>query len=155
MTATAPVHADATRTEKAAARRASRWATTLEARVLAAVVAAGEYGLTARESLDVLGLPLDKLYSAAPRFSAMKRKGWVELTDTARDNFGVYVATPAGRAKAGAEGIARCHCGRRVSTLPDSDGINCSEHDNPTEPKRQTLPALSTHTVDTRQETTE
>ncbi len=25
----------------------------------------------------------------------------------------------------------RCYCGRKVSTLPDSDGVNCSEHDGP------------------------
>lgn len=102
MTATAPAHRDAGPTEVAAAKRASKWADSLEARALRATVEAGDHGLTALESLDVLGLPITKLYSAAPRFSAMKRKGWVESTDAARENFGVYVATAAGRAKAGA-----------------------------------------------------
>lgn len=103
MTATAPVHADATRTEKAAARRAARFAATLEGRVLAAVVQAGEDGLTADEARQALGLPVERHYSVAPRLSAMKRKGWVEATGHARDNYGVYVATTAGRAKAGAQ----------------------------------------------------
>ena len=100
--ATVPTPRTPGATEVAAAKRASRWAESLEARVLAATVAAGDRGLTARESLDVLSLPSDKLYSAAPRFSAMKRKGWVELTDRVRCNYGVYVATTAGRAQAGA-----------------------------------------------------
>lgn len=97
MTASTPTHADATPTEAAAARRASKWAATLEARVLAEVVKAGDNGLTAQEARVALGLPVEKLYSVAPRLSAMKRKGWIQTTGTARDNYMAYAATDAGR----------------------------------------------------------
>ena len=94
---TAPTHINATATETAAARRASKWAESLEAKVLAAVIAAGDDGLTAQEARIALGLPVEKLYSAAPRLSALKRKGWVQPTGTSRDNFMAYRATAAGR----------------------------------------------------------
>lgn len=99
MTTTAPVHVDAGRSEQAAAKRAARFATTLEGRVLAAVVAAGDQGLTATEAREAVGLPIERHYSCAPRLSAMKRKGWVEPTGQSRDNFQAYRATAAGRAK--------------------------------------------------------
>lgn len=99
MTATVPTHATATPTEAAASRRASTWASSLEARVLAAVVAAGDDGLTAQEARIALGMPVEKLYSVSPRLSAMKRKGWVEPTGTARDNFQAYRATDVGRTR--------------------------------------------------------
>jgi len=99
MTTTAPTHADASPTEAAASRRASKWAESLEARVLAEVVAAGVDGLTADEARQALDLPVEKHYSVAPRLSAMKRKGWVQPTGTARDHFQAYAATDAGRIK--------------------------------------------------------
>lgn len=99
---TTPVHRDATPTEAAAAKRASRWAATLEARVLSAVIEAGDQGLTADEARRALGLAIEKHYSVAPRLSAMRRKGWLQSAGESRDNFGVYVATAAGRAKVGA-----------------------------------------------------
>ena len=100
MTATAPTHADPTRTEADAARRVGRYAATLEARVLAAVVQAGEAGLTAQEAREALGFPIERQYSVSPRLSALKKKGLVEPTDRARDHFMVYVATAAGRGAA-------------------------------------------------------
>lgn len=94
-----PIHEDATATEKAAAKRAAKWAETLEAKVLAAVVHAGDEGLTAKEAREQLGLPVEKHYSVAPRLSAMrKHKGLVELTGQSRDDHQAYRATPAGRA---------------------------------------------------------
>lgn len=100
MTTAAPTHRQATATEAAASRRASRWVESLEARVLSAVVTAGDVGLTAQEARVALGMPVEKLYSVAPRLSAMKRKGWVEPTGSARDHFQAYRATDAGRIKA-------------------------------------------------------
>ncbi len=97
MTATVPTHADPTRTEKAAAKRASKWADSLEAKVLDLVVAAGDQGLTAAEARQHLGFPIERHYSVAPRLSALKRKKLVEPTGTARDNYQAYRATAAGR----------------------------------------------------------
>ena len=98
-TTAAPTHREATPTEAAAARRASKWVESLEARVLAEVVKAGDEGLTAAEAREALGLPIEKQYSISPRLSAMKRKKWVEPTGTARDNYMAYRATDAGRIK--------------------------------------------------------
>lgn len=99
---TAPVHADAGRTEQAAAKRASRFASTLEGRVLAAVVEAGEHGLTAKEAREALGLPVEKHYSVAPRLSALKAKKLVEPTTMTREHFQAYVATAAARGQVAA-----------------------------------------------------
>ena len=93
----AAAHVDAGRSERAAQRRASRFAETLEGRVLAAVVAAGDEGLTAREAREALGLPVERHYSVAPRLSALKRKKLVAPTRIVRDHFQAYVATPAAR----------------------------------------------------------
>ena len=95
--ASVPTHLDATRTEKAAAKRASKWAESIEAKVLGLVIDAGDQGLTAQEARIALGLPVEKLTSVAPRLSAMKKKGWVEPTGAARDQFQAYRATAAGR----------------------------------------------------------
>jgi hypothetical protein len=38
---------------------------------------------------------------------------------------------PTAPAPAGAGSVRRCWCGRTVSTLPDSNGIDCAEHDGP------------------------
>lgn len=92
MTATAPTHADATATETAAAKRAGKWAESLEAKVLAAVIAAGDDGLTAQEARIALGLPVERLYSVAPRLSALKRKRLVQSTGMVRDRFQAYKA---------------------------------------------------------------
>jgi sugar-specific transcriptional regulator TrmB len=92
VTATTPVHRDAGETETAAARRASKFAATLEGRVLAAVVAAGDQGLTAKEAREALGLPVERHYSVAPRLSALKRKNLVEPTGESREHFMAYRA---------------------------------------------------------------
>lgn len=101
---TTPVHGDrSTATERDAGRRASTWAATLEAKVLAVVVAAGEDGLTAVEAREALGMGVERQYSVAPRLSVMARhKGWVEPTGEARGNYQAYRATAAGRAQVGA-----------------------------------------------------
>ena len=91
----APVHADAGASEQAAARRAARFAASLEGRVLDAVIAAGEDGLTALEARLVLGLPVEKQYSVSPRLSALKKKGLVRPTATVRDGYQAYVLVPA------------------------------------------------------------
>jgi hypothetical protein len=102
VTATVPVHRDATVTERAAARRASCWADSLEALVLAAVIAAGDQGLTALEAREALGLPVERHYSVAPRLSALKRKKLIEPTFTARDNYMAYRAATAARGEVAA-----------------------------------------------------
>jgi hypothetical protein len=94
---TAPVHASAGPTERAAQRKAARFAETLEGRVLAAVIEAGQRGLTAKEAREKLGIPVERHYSVAPRLSALKAKKLVEPTAMARDNFQAYIATSAGR----------------------------------------------------------
>lgn len=99
---TAPAHVDAGRSETAAAKRAARFAATLEGRVLAAVVAAGEKGLTAREAREKLGIPVERHYSVAPRLSALKAKKLVEPTTMVRDHFQAYRATAAARGQVAA-----------------------------------------------------
>lgn len=94
---TAPVHTEAGPSELAAAKRAARFAKTLEGRVLAAVIAAGDQGLTAKEARESLGLPVERHYSVAPRLSALKAKELVQPTDMVRDHYQAYVATAAGR----------------------------------------------------------
>lgn len=91
MTATVPTHADAIPTELAAAKRASVYADTLEGKVLAAVKAAGPHGLTAHEARKVLGLPLERHYSVAPRLSVLKSKGLLFVGET-RGRESAYVA---------------------------------------------------------------
>lgn len=88
---TVPVHADALPTERAAAKRARSYAESLEGRVLAAVKAAGPHGLTAHEARKVLGLPLERHYSVAPRLSVLKSKGLVIIGET-RGHEAAYVA---------------------------------------------------------------
>jgi hypothetical protein len=97
-TPTAQAHADAGPTELAARRRASRMAGTLRGRVLAAVAAAGDMGLTIAEVLEGLNLPERKRYSAAPRLSELVREGYVEKSDMVREDCVAYVATAAGLA---------------------------------------------------------
>jgi hypothetical protein len=92
MTTTVPTHADAIPTELAAAKRAASYAETLEGQVLAAVKAAGPQGLTAHEARAVLGLPLERHYSVAPRLSVLKSKGLVAASDMVRGKGAAYVA---------------------------------------------------------------
>jgi hypothetical protein len=96
-TPTAQAHADAGPTELAAKRRASRMAGTLRGRALAAVVAAGDDGLTVTEALSVLWLPDRRRYSLAPRFSELLREGFV-VKGEVREDCVAYVATAAGLA---------------------------------------------------------
>lgn len=107
-----PVHADAGIIEKHAAKRASRWTDSLEARVLRALWAAEKdgapaedddvpAGLTAQEARIALDLPVEKQYSVAPRLSAMKRKRWVRTTGRARDGFAAYCLTDEGKRQIG------------------------------------------------------
>jgi hypothetical protein len=95
---TAQAHADAGPTELAARRRASRFAGTLRGRLLAAVVAAGDMGLTVPEALEGLNLPERRRYSVAPRFPELVRDGYVTKSLFVRDGFAAYVATDAGHA---------------------------------------------------------
>lgn len=91
----APTHTDAGPSERAAARRAAKFAESLEARVLAEVIKAGEHGLTAQEARIALGLPVEKQYSVSPRLSRLKGKRLVRVTSQVRDRFQVYVAAEA------------------------------------------------------------
>lgn len=93
----AQAHADAGPSELAAKRRASRFAGTLRGRALAAVVAAGDKGLTITEALTALWLPDRRRYSLAPRFSELLREGYVTKGEV-REDCVAYVATAAGRA---------------------------------------------------------
>jgi DNA-binding PadR family transcriptional regulator len=102
----APAHADAGPSERAAARRASRWVDSLEALVLGALCHAEETGLTVHEALRVLGMPERKRYSVAPRLSVLYRhRGWAEPTGEERDDCQVYRVTEAGLAHARTEGV--------------------------------------------------
>lgn len=102
----APAHAASTATERAAARRASRWAESLEARVLSALCHAGPDGLTALEAVHALGLDERRRYSIAPRLSVLARhRGHAELTGVVRDDCQVYRATDAGITRARTEGL--------------------------------------------------
>jgi hypothetical protein len=93
---TAQAHHGAGPTELAARRRASRFSGTLRGRVLAAVVAAGDLGLTVPEALEGLNLPERRRYSLAPRFPELVREGYVVKSTTSRDGCAAYVATDAG-----------------------------------------------------------
>lgn len=95
---TAQAHRGAERTELAAQARASVTAGTLRARALAAVVAAGDRGLTVLEALDVLGLPERKRWSLAPRLPELVREGYAVKSDRVADGCAAYVSTAAGRA---------------------------------------------------------
>jgi hypothetical protein len=101
--ATAQAHRNAGPTELDARRRASRMAGTLRGRVLAAVAAAGDMGLTVAEAMEGLNLPERKRYSVAPRFSELIHEGYVMKTAVVRENHAVYVATAAGLAWAESE----------------------------------------------------
>lgn len=94
----AQAHRTAGHTERAAQAKAARMAGTLRGRLLAALVDAGDDGLTVLEALDVLGLPERKRYSAAPRFPELVREGYAVKTTTVRDECCAYRATAAGRA---------------------------------------------------------
>jgi len=98
---TAQAHATAGPSELDAQRRASRMAGSLRGRILTAVAAAGDLGLTVAEALEGLDLPERKRYSAAPRFSELVHQGYVVKTAVVRDRHAVYIATPAGIAWAG------------------------------------------------------
>lgn len=91
----AQAHRDAGPSELAAKKRASRFAGSLRGRALAAIVAAGDDGLTVLEALDVLGLPERRRYSLAPRLSELLDDGRVEKGEI-RDECVAYVATEAG-----------------------------------------------------------
>ena len=103
---TAQAHADAGPTEFAAKRRASRFSGTLRGRLLAAVVAAGDLGLTVNEALEGLNLPERKRFSVAPRFPELVREGYVAKSDQVREDHVAYVATAAGIAWAETEAAA-------------------------------------------------
>ena len=93
----AQAHAEPTPTEQAAQRRIAPHAGKLRGRVLAAVAAAGEDGLTALEVTQVLGYGIEKLYSCAPRLPELERDGYVRKGPV-RDDRVAYVATAAGHA---------------------------------------------------------
>jgi hypothetical protein len=96
-TPTAQAHANADSTELAAQLRASRMAGTLRVRALAAIVEAGDDGLTVMELLSALWLPDRRRYSLAPRLSELLREGYV-VKGEVREDCVAYVATAAGRA---------------------------------------------------------
>ena len=103
---TAQAHADASDTEKAAQRRAARFAGTLRGRLLQLIADAGEAGLTATEAfdiyVDIYGEPRGGLYSLAPRASELERAGYV-TKGWVRDSRAAYVITAeGGRALRGA-----------------------------------------------------
>ena len=93
----AQAHADAGATERAARDRIAPRAGNLRGRVLAAVAAAGENGLTAVEATEVLHYNMAQLYSVAPRFAELIRDGYVRVGGRRGDRQ-FYVATPAGLA---------------------------------------------------------
>lgn len=93
----AAAHINAGPSERAAQRRAARMAGSLRSRVLAAVVVAGELGLTLEEALEGLDLPERKRYSVAPRLSELLNEGLVEKSPQVREGFVAYTATEAGR----------------------------------------------------------
>lgn len=102
----AQAHADAGPTELAARRRASRMAGSLRGQALAAIVAAGDFGLTVEEALEALRLPERRRFSLAPRFPELVRDGYAEKSDLVRANHVAYVATEAGRSWVAREGLA-------------------------------------------------
>jgi hypothetical protein len=93
----AQAHADAGGTERAARDRIAPKAGQLRGRVLAAVAAAGNEGLTAVEATEALGYNMAQLYSVAPRFAELIRQGYV-LVGGRRGDRQFYVATAAGSA---------------------------------------------------------
>ena len=102
-TATAQAHRGAVGTELVAQARASVTAGTLRARLLSALVGAGDRGLTVWEALDVLGLPERKRWSVAPRFPELVRGGFAVKSDRVADGCAAYAVTEAGRAWAEAQ----------------------------------------------------
>lgn len=104
---TASAHRDATFTERAAQRRASKFAGTLRGRVLAMIVEAGDEGLTAKEAYPAYverhGEPRGGYNSIAPRLSELKKRfGYATDSGPVRDGARAYVATPQGRGEVGA-----------------------------------------------------
>ena len=97
FTAGAQAHADAGGTETAARDRIAPKAGKLRGRLLAAVVEAGDDGLTIWEALDALDLPERRRYSLAPRFPELVRDGYLTKTSMVRDDCAAYVATDLGR----------------------------------------------------------
>lgn len=95
---TAQSHADAGPTELSARQRIAPRAGHLRGRVLAAVVAAGDLGLTVDEAMEGLNLPERRRFSVAPRFSELLREGYVEKSTLVRDKHVAYVSTATGRA---------------------------------------------------------
>jgi hypothetical protein len=102
---TAQAHADAGPTELAAQRRIAPIAGKLRGRVLAAVAAAGDDGLTAVEATEALHYNMAQLYSVAPRFAELIRDGYVRVGGRRGDRQ-FYVATEAGTAWAQTESAA-------------------------------------------------
>jgi hypothetical protein len=99
---TASAHVDASFTERAAQRRASRFADTLRGRVLALIVETGDQGLTAKEAYPLYisrhGEPAGGYNSIAPRLSELKKRyRYADDTGPIRDGSRAYVATAAGR----------------------------------------------------------
>ena len=93
----AQAHADAGSSERAAQRRIAPIAGKLRSRVLAAVVEAGDNGLTAVEATEALHYNMAQLYSVAPRFAELIRDGYVRVGGRRGDRQ-FYVATDAGAA---------------------------------------------------------
>lgn len=91
----AQAHADAGSSERSAQRRIAPVAGKLRGRVLAAVAAAGENGLTAVEATEALHYNMAQLYSVAPRFAELIRDGYVRVGGRRGDRQ-FYVATAAG-----------------------------------------------------------
>ena len=92
---TAQAHAAAGSSERAAQRRIAPVAGNLRGRVLAAVAAAGDDGLTAVEATEALHYNMAQLYSVAPRFAELIRDGYVRVGGRRGDRQ-FYVATDAG-----------------------------------------------------------
>lgn len=92
-------HREATDTEAAAATKVAPRSGTLRRRVLDAIAAAGDFGLTDWQIHETLGC---RLYSAAPRRGELVRDGWVQDSGRRRETDSgtsaiVWVLTPEGR----------------------------------------------------------
>lgn len=93
---TAQAHADATGTELAAQRKASRFAGTLRGKVLAVAAERGDNGVTVLEAVEALGIDECRRYSIAPRLPELVRLGYLTKTSNSRADCAVCVATGAG-----------------------------------------------------------
>lgn len=88
----AQAHHAAGSSERAAQRRIAPVAGNIRGRVLLAVVAAGDDGLTAVEATEALHYNMAQLYSVAPRFAELIRDGYVRVGGRRGDRQ-FYVAT--------------------------------------------------------------